>query len=98
MSNIHHTAIIHESVVISENVEIGPYCIIGAGVEIGSGCILKSHVVMEGKMSIGENNTFYPLTFIRRKNSPMGIGLYKVFINRSQRFFFYFSTLPYKRN
>ncbi|MBV9081381.1 MAG: acyl-ACP--UDP-N-acetylglucosamine O-acyltransferase, partial [Acidobacteriaceae bacterium] len=40
--------------------EIGPYCIVGAGVSVGARTRLLAHVYLEGKLSIGEHNIFYP--------------------------------------
>ena len=57
---IHPTAIIDPQAEISSDAEIGPYCIIGAGVTIGPRTRLVAHVYLEGKLTIGEDNTFYP--------------------------------------
>jgi UDP-N-acetylglucosamine acyltransferase len=57
---IHPTAIIDPRAEISSQAEIGPYCIIGSGVAIGAGTRLLAHVYMEGKLTVGEENTFYP--------------------------------------
>ncbi len=57
---IHPTAIVDSRAEISPLAEIGPYCIIGAGVSIGAGTRLLAHVYLEGKLTIGEGNTFYP--------------------------------------
>ena len=60
MNKIHPTAILEDGAKIGVGVEIGPYCSIGSGVEIGDGSILKSHVILDGKTSIGVENIFYP--------------------------------------
>lgn len=57
---IHPTAIIDPRAEISPQAEIGPYCVIGSGVAIGAGTRLLAHVYMEGKLTVGEENTFYP--------------------------------------
>jgi len=57
---IHPTAIVDPQAEISSDAEIGPYCIIGAGVTIGPRTRLVAHVYLEGKSTIGEDNTFYP--------------------------------------
>lgn len=57
---IHPTAIIDPKAEISSEAEIGPYCIIGPGVSIGARTRLMAHNYLEGKLSIGEGNTFYP--------------------------------------
>jgi UDP-N-acetylglucosamine acyltransferase len=61
---IHPTAIIDPSAELASDVEIGPYSIVGANVNIGSGNVIKSHVVIEGHTTIGENNTFFPFSAI----------------------------------
>ena len=57
---IHPTAIIDPKTEIAGDAEIGPYCVIGAGVSIGERTRLMSHVVLEGKLTIGRDNIFYP--------------------------------------
>jgi UDP-N-acetylglucosamine acyltransferase len=57
---IHKTAIIGDQVKFGKNVKIGPYCIIGDGAVLGDNVELKSHVVTEGRITIGENTKIYP--------------------------------------
>jgi UDP-N-acetylglucosamine acyltransferase len=57
---IHPTAIIDPDTNISREAEVGPYCIIGSGVTIGARTRLIAHVCLEGKLTIGEDNVFYP--------------------------------------
>ena len=63
-SLIHPSSIIDPNANIADDVEIGPFCVISGAVEIASGCRLDSHVVIEGKVSIGSNNHFYPFVSI----------------------------------
>ncbi len=63
-SLIHPTAVIDPSAQLADGVEIGPYSVVGANVNIGAGSVLKSHVVIEGYTTIGENNTFFPFSAI----------------------------------
>jgi UDP-N-acetylglucosamine acyltransferase len=49
---------------IADDVFIGPYCIIGPGVKIGKGSRLKSHVVVEGRTTLGAGNTVFPFASI----------------------------------
>ena len=58
-TTIHPTAIVHKSAEIAEGVEIGPYSIIGPKVKIGDSCKIHSHVLMEGRLTIGKNNQFF---------------------------------------
>jgi UDP-N-acetylglucosamine acyltransferase len=57
---IHPTAIIDTKTQIAPSAEIGPYCIVGPEVSLGPGTRLMSHVVLEGKLTIGEDNVFFP--------------------------------------
>jgi UDP-N-acetylglucosamine acyltransferase len=57
---IHPSAIVDSSAEISADAEIGPYCIVGSGVHIGARTRLMAHVYLEGKLTIGESNTFFP--------------------------------------
>jgi UDP-N-acetylglucosamine acyltransferase len=57
---IHPTAIVDPEARVAESAEIGPYSIVGAGVEIGARTLLKAHVYLEGPMTIGEDNVFFP--------------------------------------
>lgn len=53
--SIHSTAIVSNKAKLGENVEVGPYSIINDGVVIGSGSRIGSHVLIEGKTTIGMN-------------------------------------------
>ena len=57
---IHPTAIVDPDADISREAEIGPYCIVGSGVSIGARTRLIAHVYMEGKLTVGKDNVFYP--------------------------------------
>lgn len=59
MANIHSTAIVEDGAIIADDVTIGPFCIIGSKVSIDSGTTLKSHVVIDGKTTIGKNNRIF---------------------------------------
>jgi UDP-N-acetylglucosamine acyltransferase len=62
--SIHSTAIVDPRARIAESAEIGPYSIIGADVEIGSRTVVKGQVFMEGPLTIGEDNVFFPYSTI----------------------------------
>lgn len=59
MTRIHDTAIVDTRAEIDSDVEIGPYSIVGAGVRLGKGTRLKSHVVVEGRTTLGEGNLVF---------------------------------------
>jgi UDP-N-acetylglucosamine acyltransferase len=61
---IHATAIVDARAQVASDVEIGPYCVIGPQVTLGAGCKLMSHVVIDGRTSIGARNTFAPFASI----------------------------------
>jgi UDP-N-acetylglucosamine acyltransferase len=64
MTQIHPTAIVETGAQLGEQVEIGPHCVVGANVELGDRCVLRSNVVIEGPSTIGNDNIFYPFTYI----------------------------------
>lgn len=57
---IHPSAIVDKRAKIGKNVSIGPFCVIGDKVVIGDDCELKSHIVIEGRVTIGEGTKIYP--------------------------------------
>ena len=64
MSTIHQTALISHQAELDTDVEIGPYSVIAAGVKIGKRTRVASHVVIEGRTSIGQGNTIYQFATI----------------------------------
>lgn len=63
-ANIHPSSIVDAAADIAPDVEIGPFCVIGPKVKIGRGTKLKSHIVLEGRVEIGEQNEFSPFCAI----------------------------------
>jgi len=61
---IHSTAIIDPKAELDSSVEVGPYCTIGPHVRIAKGTRLLSHVVVDGRTTIGEGNTIFPFAVI----------------------------------
>jgi UDP-N-acetylglucosamine acyltransferase len=57
---IHPTALVDSEARIHPEAEIGPYCVIGPQVDVGARTRLMAHVFLEGKLTIGEDNLFYP--------------------------------------
>ncbi len=64
MSNIHSTAVINSKAELGSNVRIGPYCVIGENVTVNDGTELISHVVLDGRTTIGANSLIYPFASI----------------------------------
>src|SRR5215475_7057845 len=64
MPQIHPTAVVAPGARLADNVVIGPYCIIGEHVTLAAGVNLKSHVVVEGRTTIGERTRIFPFASI----------------------------------
>src|SRR4029434_10232137 len=59
MTRIHETALVDRRAEIDSDVEVGPYSVVGACVKIGKGSRIKSHVVIEGRTTLGEGNVIF---------------------------------------
>lgn len=64
MPQIHPTAIVASGARLASDVVIGPYCTIGEEVELGSGVTVLSHVVIEGRTTIGVGTRIFPFASI----------------------------------
>jgi UDP-N-acetylglucosamine acyltransferase len=87
-SNIHPTAIIHESAIIGRNNEIGAFVVIHSGVELGDNNYISPHVIIgeppehreefwnrEGIIRIGDDNVIRENVVIQKPIGKMtGIG------------------------
>ena len=49
---------------LDHDVKVGPYCVVGAGVNIGNGSMLQSHVVVQGRTTLGEGNVIFPFASV----------------------------------
>ncbi|MFV0292537.1 MAG: acyl-ACP--UDP-N-acetylglucosamine O-acyltransferase [Paracoccus sp. (in: a-proteobacteria)] len=63
-TRIHPSAVIEEGAEIGQGVQIGPFCVIGPQVRLGDRVELKSHVVIAGETSVGEDTVIYPFASI----------------------------------
>lgn len=63
-ANIHPTAIVDPQAQIGAEVEIGPFCCVGANVQLGDRVRLLSHVVVEGRTTVGPETVMYPFASI----------------------------------
>ncbi|MBM3580019.1 MAG: acyl-ACP--UDP-N-acetylglucosamine O-acyltransferase [Alphaproteobacteria bacterium] len=63
-AKIHPTAIVSSKAQLAASVEVGAYSIIGDEVTIGEGSVVKSHVVIEGCVTIGKGNKIFPFATI----------------------------------
>src|ERR1700684_3376483 len=68
---IHPTAIIHPQAQIGSGCEIGPYCVIGEHVTLGEKCKLHSHVVIDGRTTLGKENEIFPFASIGLKTQDL---------------------------
>jgi UDP-N-acetylglucosamine acyltransferase len=57
--SIHPTAIVQQGARIPESCTIGPYCTIGPNVVLGERCELVSHVVLDGHLTMGDDNRVF---------------------------------------
>ena len=64
MPQIHPTAIVAPGAMLAETVVIGPYCIVGEDVALGPRVTLRSHVVVDGRTTIGEGTRLFPFASI----------------------------------
>ena len=64
MGKIHKTALVDAKAELDSSVEVGPYSIIGPGVKIGKESKLQSHVVIQGRTTVGEGNIFFPFASV----------------------------------
>jgi UDP-N-acetylglucosamine acyltransferase len=57
---VHPTAIVDPKAELGQGVSIGPYCIIGGDVVLHDRVQLMSHVVIDGRTTIGADSVIYP--------------------------------------
>ncbi len=63
-SFIHETAIVSPKAKIGADSYIGAFCVVGDEVSLGDGVRLESHVVIDGKTSIGDETRVFPFVSI----------------------------------
>ena len=59
---IHPSSIVAAGAVVPESCTVGPFCTVGPNVTLGERCDLVSHVVLDGHLTLGDNNRVYPFT------------------------------------
>lgn len=64
MPDIHPTAIVATGARFADDVVIGPYCVVGEHVALANGVTLMSHVVVEGRTTIGDRTRIFPFASI----------------------------------
>ena len=73
MTRIHETALVDRRAEIDSDVEVGPYSVVGACVKIGKGSRIKSHVVIEGRTTLGEGNVIFQFATIGSRTAGFEI-------------------------
>jgi UDP-N-acetylglucosamine acyltransferase len=80
--SVHPTAVVAETALIPASCTVGPFCTIGPHVVLGEDCELVSHVVLDGQLTAGDRNRFYPFSAIgiapqdlKYKDEPTGVLL-----------------------
>lgn len=68
---IHPSATVSPKAELGTDVEVGPYCVIGDDVTIGDRTKLHSHVVMEGPITVGADNEFFPFGSIGARSQDL---------------------------
>jgi len=80
--SIHPSAIVAPGAVIPDSCSVGPWCTIGPHVALGENCELVSHVVLDGHLTAGARNRFYPFACVgispqdlKYRGEPTGVVL-----------------------
>jgi UDP-N-acetylglucosamine acyltransferase len=63
-TTIHPSAIIESGAQIGADCVIGPYCHVGANVRLGARNVLRSHVVVAERTTLGDGNEIHPFAVI----------------------------------
>lgn len=63
-AHVHPSAVIEEGAVIGPDCSIGPFCLVGGEVTLGRAVVLKSHVVVTGLTTVGDETEIYPAAVI----------------------------------
>jgi len=63
-ASVHPSAVVETGAVIGADCVVGPFCVIGPKVQLGRGVVLKSHVVVAGITSIGDETEIFSFSSI----------------------------------
>jgi len=77
-TDIHATAVVHESVKMGEGCKIGANCYVGRNVVLGDGVTIYPNVSIFDDTNIGDNTTVWSGTVIRERSK---IGVHCIFHN-----------------
>lgn len=81
MPKIHPTAVVDPKAVIADCVEIGPLCYVGPNVKIGEGTKLLSQCNVDGRTTIGKNNTIHPFAALGQNAQDISFSGGKTFLD-----------------
>jgi len=63
-ARIHPTAIVEDGAELGTDVEVGPFCRISAQSKVGARTRLISHAVLDGHITLGEDNVVHPFAVL----------------------------------
>jgi UDP-N-acetylglucosamine acyltransferase len=63
-ATVHRSAIVEEGAVIGAGCQIGPFSVIGPEVTLGRGVVVKSHAVVTGWTSVGDETVIFPFAVV----------------------------------
>ncbi|MFN3646503.1 MAG: acyl-ACP--UDP-N-acetylglucosamine O-acyltransferase [Gemmobacter sp.] len=63
-ARVHPAAIVEEGAVIGPECQIGPFAVIGPEVTLGRGVVVKSHAVVTGWTTIGDETVVFPFAVV----------------------------------
>lgn len=61
---IHPTALVEKGAELGKGVVVGPFCRISSTTKVGDNSKLISHVVLEGRISLGHSNVIHPFAVL----------------------------------
>jgi UDP-N-acetylglucosamine acyltransferase len=64
MPRIHPLALVENGAQLADDVLVGPFAYIGPDVVLGPGCIVHHHASIEGRVTAGANNEFFPFSAV----------------------------------
>lgn len=83
--HIHPSAVVDKSAKISDGAKIGPYCVVGPHVALGENVELVSHVVVDGRTTIGEGTRVFPFASLGTPPQHLKYGGEEVFLDIGAR-------------
>lgn len=61
---VHANSVVDPKAELADGVVIGPFCSVGPDVKLGPRTKLMSHVVVDGRTTVGEDNVLYPFVML----------------------------------